>query len=79
MTGKRRYADNELGLAGAVLSECFKDFQHAVRVWKRVPNEKNKEGVNHYYAAIINNAFIPCVPLDVEDICKQIYELEMRC
>lgn len=79
MTTRKHFEDRELGLAGAVLSECFKDFQHAVRVWKRVPNEKNKEEVNHYYAAIINNAFIPCVPLDVEDICKQIYELEMRC
>ena len=78
MTTRIWYGDGEFGLAGAVFSECIKDFRHAIRIWKRFPSEKNKEEVNARYAAIINNAFTPYVPVDVKEVCKQIYELEMR-
>lgn len=77
MTTRKCFEDRELGLIGAVLSECMKDFRHAVREWKRCPSEETKKKVNHMHEVIIRNSFAPYVPIDLEDACWKAYLGEM--
>ena len=77
MTTRKHFEDRELGLAGAVLSECMKDFRHAVRAWKRCPSEETKKEVNIRHEVIIRNRFAPFVPIDLEEACRAVYINEM--
>lgn len=77
MTTRKHFEDRELGLAGAVLSECMEDFCRAVRAWKRNPCKETKKEVNRMHEAVIRNRFAPYVPIDLEDTCWKAYWEEM--
>lgn len=77
MSTKKHYGDRELGLAGAVLSSCMRDFRKAVRAWKRNPSEETKKEVNRTHEVIIKNRFAPFVPIDLDEACRIAYMDEM--
>ena len=77
MTTRASYEDGEIGLAGAVLSECMRDFRKAAREWKRNPSEETKKDVNICHEVIIKNRFAPYVPVDLDEACRKAYIDEM--
>lgn len=77
MTTRACYDDGELGLSGAVLTDCMHDFRHAVQEWKRNPCEETKKEVNIRHEVIIKNRFATYVPVDLEEACRTAYIDEM--